>query len=250
MSDFPLLVPDWPSVPGVRALSTFRDGGVSTGVFATLNLGDHVDDEPSHVAENRRRLRVAARLPAEPCWLRQVHGNRVIDLDASPADLTGDAALTRRPGVVCAILTADCLPVLFTARSGACIAAAHAGWRGLAAGVLEALVSAMALPPAQLQAWIGPGIGPGHFEVGPEVRAALIDAAASVGAEARAASCFVPREGRFLADLEGLARQRLEHLGIGRIDSADSCTFAESRLYFSHRREGRCGRHATLIWKS
>lgn len=244
MSELPLLYPDWPPVPGVHALSTRRGGGVSAGVYATLNLGDHVGDEPSHVIENRRRLRAAARLPAEPCWLRQVHGNRVIDLDASPADLTGDAALTRRTGVVCAVLTADCLPVLFTARSGACIAAAHAGWRGLAAGVLETVVAAMGLPPAQLQAWIGPGIGPGHFEVGPEVREVFVDV------DAGAASCFKAKDGRFMADLGGLARRRLARLGVGRVDSADECTFADVRSCFSHRREGRCGRHATLIWKS
>lgn len=249
MSELPLLFPAWPVVPGVQALSTFRAGGVSAGAFATLNLGDHVGDEPALVLENRRRLRVQAHLPAEPCWLKQVHGNRIIDLDADPSDLAGDAALTRRAGVVCAILTADCLPVLFTARSGECIAAAHAGWRGLAAGVLEAVVAAMGLPPAQLQAWIGPGIGPRHFEVGPEVREAFL------GADAGAASCFVPScidplKGRFMANLGGLARRRLATLGVGRVESADECTFADPRRYFSHRRDGRCGRHATLIWKS
>lgn len=243
MSRLSWLGPDWPAPPSVRTLSTLRVGGVSTGAFAALNLGDHVGDEAAHVRENRRRLREDAKLPDEPCWLRQVHGTRVADLDAQDPDLTADAAVTRRRGVVCAVLTADCLPVLLADTQGECIAAVHAGWRGLAAGVLEAAVAAMAAPPANLLAWIGPGIGPRHFEVGPEVREAF------VAADKGAVASFVPRSGKFLADLPRLAHRRLAALGVGRIDAAHTCTYADPRRFFSHRRDGRCGRHATLIWK-
>ena len=243
VNGLPLLRPDWAAGPEVRALSTLRAGGVSGGVFATLNLGDHVGDDPAHVRENRRLLREHALLPDEPRWLRQVHGCRVVDLDAEAPDLAADAALTRRAGVVCAILTADCLPVLLTDVRGRCVAAAHAGWRGLAAGVLEATIAAMALPPADLLAWIGPGIGPRHFEVGAEVRDAF------VGADADAIAHFVPHGAKFLADLPALARRRLVVSGVGRIASSDACTYADPQRFFSHRRDGRCGRHATLIWK-
>jgi len=256
MSALSLLRPGWPAPPSVQALSTLRAGGVSLGAFAALNLGDHVGDEAAHVRENRRRLRQDVRLPDEPRWLRQVHGARVVDLDTPDADLTADAAVTRRRGVVCAILTADCLPVLFTDVQGDCIAAAHAGWRGLAAGVLEATVAAMAVPPSKLMAWIGPGIGPRHFEVGPEVREALIAAngAAREVADSAAiapgrAACFVRQGEKFLADLPMLAHRRLAALGVGRIDAVDACTYSDPQRFFSHRRDGRCGRHATLIWK-
>lgn len=243
MSTLSWLRPDWPAPPSVQALFALRAGGVSAGAFAALNLGDHVGDAVAHVRENRRRLRQEAGLPSEPRWLRQVHGTRVADLDAQEPDLTADAAVTRRRGVVCAILTADCLPVLLADAQGECIAAAHAGWRGLAAGVLEAAVAAMAVSPANLLAWIGPGIGPRHFEVGPEVREAFM------AADKGAAASFVPRSGKFLADLPLLARRRLAVLGVGRIDAAQTCTYADPRRFFSHRRDGRCGRHATLIWK-
>ena len=249
--------PDWPAPSGVRALSTVRSGGVSVAPYASLNLGDHVGDEPPAVTENRRRLVVQAGLPAEPVWLAQVHGVTVADLDAqvslgamgsataaSPsAILTADAAFTRRPGRVCAILTADCLPVLLTEESGGVAAAAHAGWRGLAGGVLEATVRALRVPPGRLMAWLGPAIGPGHFEVGAEVREALVkeDPAAS-GAFA------VNARGRFMADLGALARRRLEALGVARIYGGGQCTHSDAERYFSHRRDGMTGRQATLIW--
>jgi YfiH family protein len=246
----------------VRALSTFRSGGASAAPYASLNLGDHVGDSLKAVAENRRRLRVAAGLPAEPAWLTQVHGTNVADLDAAAdPDAAGtgpvgpthlgasgpvgpaDAAFTRRRGRVCAILTADCLPLLLAADSGHLVAAAHAGWRGLAGGVIEATVKALQIAPEQLMAWLGPAIGPGHFEVGAEVRQAFVKS--DLGAE----PAFVPNaRGRFMADLGALARRRLAALGVGRIYGGGQCTYAEKDRYFSHRRDGVTGRQATLIW--
>ena len=241
--------PDWPAPPEVRALSTQRSGGASVAPFESFNLGAHVGDCAEAVLDNRRRLRALARLPAEPVWLSQQHGSEVLDLDgpqgAPGADAQGaaDASCTRRAGRVCAILTADCLPVLLTSESGAGVAAAHAGWRGLAAGVIEATVRRLALPPSSLLAWLGPGIGPGHFEIGAEVREALLRA--DPGAE----EAFLPNaRGRYMADLEALVRRRLERLGVARIYGGDACTYASPERYFSHRRDGRTGRQATLIW--
>jgi YfiH family protein len=253
------IVPQWPAPARVRALSTLRTGGASTGHYAALNLADHVGDSPSAVAENRRRLRLAAGLAAEPSWLRQVHGNAVADLDRDgvpAADAAGagrDAAVTRAANRVCAILTADCLPVLFAAADGSAVAAAHAGWRGLAAGVLANTLRALALPPAEVLAWIGPGIGAPHFEVGEEVRDAFV--AGDAGAQA----AFVRNErGRFQADLVLLARRQLAALGVGFVQAAEACTYAEAGRFFSHRRDGArgrapgagagTGRQATLIW--
>lgn len=233
------LEPHWQAPAGVRALYTHRGGGVSAAPYRSLNLGDHVGDEPGAVAENRRRLRQAARLPAEPSWLRQVHGRRVVDLDAGPATGEADAAFSRRPGAVCAILTADCVPVLLAADG--VVAAAHAGWRGLVAGVLEATIEALGIPPQSLSVWLGPAIGPAHYEVGAEVREAMI------AAHAAAADGFTPNpRGRFMADLPLLARQRLTAAGVTRIDGSGECTHGER--YFSYRRDGRTGRQATLIW--
>jgi YfiH family protein len=243
--------PEWPVPGGVRALSTFRNGGVSAAPYASLNLGGHVGDGPSAVAENRRRLKAAAGLPAEPAWLAQVHGTTVVDLDAASALATSapgtlgpaDAAFTRRRGRVCAILTADCLPILLAADSGDLVAAAHAGWRGLAGGVIEATVKALQVAPETLMAWLGPAIGPRHFEVGAEVREALL--AGDSGAD----SAFAANaRGRFMADLGALARRRLAALGIGRIYHSGQCTYADENRYFSHRRDGVTGRQATLIW--
>lgn len=243
------ITPQWPAPPAVRALSTLRPGGASPAPYASLNLGDHVGDVPANVAENRRRLAEAAGLPAQPRWLAQVHGIRVVDLDALPrvvgsASLgPADACYARQPGQVCAILTADCLPILLAADSGDLVAAAHAGWRGLAGGVIETLVKALPVPPERLMAWLGPAIGVEHFEVGAEVREALLRA------DPGAADAFLPNaRGRFMADLGRLARRRLNALGIERIVSAAQCTFAEADRYFSHRRDGTTGRQATLIW--
>ena len=238
------LTPEWPAPPGVRALSTWRGGGVSIAPFESLNLGGHVGDRPEAVAENRRRLCTAARVPAQPVWLSQQHGAGVLDLDASgDAGRIADASFTRRPGRVCAILTADCLPVLFASDSGGAVAAAHAGWRGLTAGVIEAMVQALAVPPQSLLAWLGPGIGRAHFEIGPEVREALLSR------DPEAGHAFeLNARGRYLADLALLAQRRLERLGIERIYGGDACTYASPGRYFSHRRDGRTGRQATLIW--
>ena len=210
-------------------------------------MGDHVGDDPAAVAENRRRLKVAAGLPSEPCWLTQVHGISVADLDspgAPGAAITADAAIARGPARVCAILTADCLPVLLASDSGDTVAAAHAGWRGLAAGVIEATVHAMAVPPGTLLAWLGPAIGPEHFEVGTEVRDAFL------AGDPKAAEAFAPNaRGRFMADLSALARRRLQRLGVSRFYGGGECTFAQADRYYSHRRDGLTGRQATLIWR-
>lgn len=239
-----LIEPDWPAPPRVRALSTTRLGGVSRGPFASFNLADHVGDDPAAVAENRRRLRRSAGLPAEPAWLRQVHGVDVLDAGRrGAARVEADAAITGRPGVVCGVLTADCLPVLFASLHRPMVAAAHAGWRGLAAGILEAVMDRLGQDPAGLTAWIGPGIGPEAFEVGPEVRELF------VAADQGAASCFVSGAAdRWLADLAGLARRRLAAAGLRSIHGAGLCTHADPDHFFSHRRDGRCGRMASLIW--
>jgi hypothetical protein len=239
---------DWPAPRGVHVLSTFRGGpggGASEAPYAHFNLGGHVGDAPAAVAQNRRRLRVEAHLPAEPAWLSQVHGTDVVDLDAETAlDARADGAIARQAGKVCAILTADCLPVVFAADDGECVAAAHAGWRGLTAGVLEATVRALGVPAGHLMAWLGPAIGPEHFEVGPEVRAAFVQN--DPGAD----GAFQPNpRGRFMADLGALAARRLEKLGLTRIYGGGECTYARRDRYFSYRRDGITGRQATLIWR-
>lgn len=235
--------PDWPVPPRVRALSTWRGGGASAAPFLSLNLGDHVGDSAAAVADNRARLIAAAGLPAEPVWLRQVHGADVADLDAGLPSGAVDAALTRETGRVCAILTADCLPILLANENGTAVAAAHAGWRGLAAGVLEATVAALGAAPQSLLAWIGPGIGPAHYEVGAEVRDELMRG------DVTAQAAFAENSrGRYMADLPLLARRRLQKLGLSRIYGGGECTYANPERYFSHRREGRTGRQATLIW--
>lgn len=242
------VLPDWRAPARVRALSTRRSGGISHGRFASLNLATHVGDEAAAVEENRRRLRTAAGLPAQPIWLHQVHGAEVEDLDrpnpASAGVLMGrDAALTRTAGRVCAILTADCVPILLADDAGSVVAAAHAGWRGLSAGVLAATVRALEVAPVRLHAWIGPCIGAAHYEVGPEVRDALL------AVDARAAVAFrATPGGKFHADLALAARQQLQALGIARIHGAGECTYAYPDRYFSHRRDGQTGRQATLIW--
>jgi hypothetical protein len=231
----------------VRAAFTLRTGGVSLPPLDSFNVGSRVDDEPRAVEENRRRLRERLELPAEPAWLTQVHGARVADLDAEGPGATlapADGAVTRTAGRVCAIQVADCMPVLFASADGAVIGAAHAGWRGLSGGVLEAVVRAMSVPPERLLAWLGPAIGQAHFEVGEEVRAAFL------AADSQAAAAFTanPR-GRWQCDLYGLARRRLAALGVGAIYGGGWCTYADAGRFFSYRRDGRCGRMAALIWR-
>lgn len=234
--------PDWPVPARVRAAQSLRAGGVSRGSFAALNVGAHVGDDPEAVRQNRARLRRALDLPAEPLWLEQVHGAAVIDAD-DDSTRRGDAVITRRPGVVCAIQSADCLPVLLANATGTEIAAAHAGWRGLCDGVLEATIRAMRTRAGDLIAWLGPAIGQESFEVGDDVRAAFI------ARNADAAAAFIPnaRE-RWQADLYRLARQRLLALGVERIHGGGYCTYRDEARFFSHRRDNRSGRMATLLW--
>jgi hypothetical protein len=237
-----LIEPEWPAPPNVRAFATTRMGGVSTGLYASLNLGAHVGDAAAHVVANRRRLAAGLGLPADPAWLEQVHGTRVVDLDAAWSG-PADGATASRPGTVCVVMTADCLPVLLADRGGRRVAAAHAGWRGLAAGVLPAAVAAMRTPPGEVVAWLGPAIGPAAYEVGAEVRAAF------VARDAAAESAFEPNaNGRWQADLYDLARRSLAAAGVTAVFGGGECTFSDPARFFSHRREAPCGRLATLIW--
>ena len=241
--DLGWIVPDWPAPPRVRACTSTRSGGHSSAPYAGFNLGDHVGDDPAAVAANRRLLAAELELPAQPRWLRQVHGCAVLDAAAEGADCTADAVLARGPGRVCAVLTADCLPLLLCDRAGTRVAAVHAGWRGLAAGVIEAAVERLGRPPSELLAWLGPAIGPDAFEVGPEVRAAF------VRSDPAAADAFVPvRPGHWLADIYRLARLRLAALGVGLVSGGDYCTVSDPERFYSFRRDGVTGRMASLIW--
>ena len=235
------LLPDWPAPARVRALVTTRAGGVSESPYDGFNLATHVGDDPASVARNRALLRQA--LPGEPLWLEQVHGCAVADAASAMAGARADAAVAARRGAVCAVLTADCLPVLFCDRNATVVAAAHAGWRGLAGGVLEATLARMAVPPAQVLAWLGPAIGPRAFEVGEEVRAAF------VGIHAEAGHAFQPADapGKWLADLYALARLRLAAAGVSAVYGGGLCTRSDARFY-SYRREPVTGRFASLIW--
>jgi len=233
--------PDWPAPAGVRALITTRAGGVSRGAYAGLNLGMNSGDEVGDVAHNRASL--AQWLPAEPLWLRQVHGTTVVEAGTLEGSPEADAALARAPGRVCAVLTADCLPLLLCDAAGTTVAAVHAGWRGLCAGVIEQTLLAMDRPPQTLLAYLGPAIGPQAYEVGDEVRAAF------VAADAQAEAAFAPgKPGKFCADLYALARQRLARGGVTRVYGGGYCTYNERDRFYSYRRDGATGRMASLIW--
>lgn len=237
---------DWPAPPGVRALTTTRLGpGSSPPPFDRFNLGLRSGDDPANALTNRARLRAALALPGEPAWLQQVHGAGVVRLDAAPegAEPEADAAATDVPGVVLAILTADCLPVVFCADDGSEVAAAHAGWRGLAGGVLEATVRAMHAPPDRLLAWLGPAAGPDDYEIGAEVRDAFT-AHDPGAAEAFAAT----RPGHWRVDLYALARRRLAAAGVGAVHGGGLSTIGDAARFYSHRRDARTGRMATLAW--
>jgi polyphenol oxidase len=239
------LTPEWPVSPRVRAAFTLRSGGVSTAPYDTLNVGAHVGDDPACVRQNRTRVCALLQLPVEPAWLEQVHGNEVVEVcpDVGVGSGPADAVIVRTRGAVAAIQVADCLPVLFASSDGTAVAAAHAGWRGLAAGVLEATVSRLGSEPTQLLAWIGPGIGTAHFEVGDEVREAFVTQ------DQDAAPAFHPnRRGRWQCDLVLLARQRLIQVGLTRVFGGRWCTYSEQSRFFSFRRDGKCGRMAALIW--
>jgi YfiH family protein len=235
-----LLIPDWPAPLNVRAVVSTRVGGVSIGPYASLNLGAHVGDDPAAVAENRRRFAQAAGLAGTPAWLTQVHGCGVVRAETA-AGAEADACWTARAATPCTVLTADCLPVLFASRDGSCIAAAHAGWRGLAAGVLDATLAVLPAAPAQLMAWLGPAIGPDAFQVGDEVRTAFVQAAPEDAVH------FRPDGPRWRADLFGLARARLQRAGVPAVYGGGRCTVGETALFFSHRRDGISGRFASLI---
>lgn len=227
-----VLLPDWPAPANVKALVTTRAQG---------NLADHVDFQKSVVVVRRAALR--ARLPAEPLWLTQVHGTRCVAAETATAGVEADASVARTPGRVCAVLTADCLPVLLCDEAGSVVAAAHAGWRGLATGVIESTVVAMNVPAERLLAWLGPAVGPSVFEVGDEVRAAFVDQ------DFAASTAFVARpNGKWLCDLYTLARLRLTSLGATRVFGGGRCTFSEPEHFYSYRREGVTGRMASLIW--
>lgn len=242
------LAADWNAPGTVRAGCTLRLGGLSAAPYASLNLGERVGDDPAAVARNRAQLRTMLELPSEPLWLQQVHGTNVRDADAPDtpdAAAPADAAVARASGRVLAILVADCMPVLFASADGAVLGAAHAGWRGLSAGVLEATVHAMRVDPALIHVWLGPAISAPNFEVGADVRDAFI------AHDAQAVHAFAANErGRWQCDLVILARARLAALGITRIVAARVCTFADTVRCYSYRRDGRTGRMAALIWRN
>jgi len=239
--------PNWPAPANVKALQTTRLGGVSRAPYNSLNFGDHVKDDPVHVAHNRQLL--SDFVPSEPVWLNQVHGTRVIDAALSSCIETADAAFTDRKQVVCVTMTADCLPVLLCDAQGSMVAAVHAGWRSLCDGAIEATVESMlvrqpALKPNQLMAWLGPAIGPQAFEVGSEVRAQFI-AKAPLAEQA-----FMPHGDKWLGNLYLIAQQRLHALGVTNVYGGDMCTYTDEARFFSFRRDGDTGRMATLIWLS
>jgi hypothetical protein len=242
MPPFDWIVPEWPAPPRIKTLITTRNGGVSRGAFASFNLGPRTGDDPGAVTANRAYLRRL--LPQEPKWLSQQHATAVVEVDDIDGSPVADASIARRPGTVCAIMIADCVPVLFTDQSGTLVAAAHAGWRGLAGGVLENTVRRMGVSPGEVLACLGPGIGPQAFEVGPEVRDAF------VARNALAASAFAPgRSDKWLADLYALTRLALARIGVTRVHGGGLCTASDPQRFYSHRRDRITGRMAALIWR-
>ncbi len=248
--DSPLIFPDWPVPSNVRACSTTRCGGVSPPSYHSLNVAGHVGDAQACVSENHQLLMKYAQLPAMPAWLKQVHGTRVlrltgeqsINVDTDNVDTEADAIYSNLPGQVCAVMTADCLPVLFCSRYGDEVAAAHAGWRGLAAGVLERTLTEFSASPADIFAWLGPAIGPQKFEVDEDVKQAF------TATDAVYSSAFRPSGRQYLADIYLLARLRLQIAGIDKLYGGTCCTLSDSRRFFSYRRDGITGRMASLIW--
>lgn len=231
----------WPAPGRVRTLITTRSGGVSRAPFDAMNLGDHVGDMPRDVDTNRRLLR--EHLPSEPLWLRQVHGTRVVDAATAHAGAEADGAVAFSAGAVLAIMTADCLPVLLTDTAGGAIGIAHAGWRGLADGVIETTVARLGVPAHSLMAYLGPAIGASRYEVGAEVREVFL------ARDTAAREAFAPgRPGKYFADLYLLARQRLAKTGIMSVFGGGFCTYSEADRFYSYRRDGPTGRMASLIW--
>lgn len=238
--------PEWPAPANVRALTTTRRGGVSAAPFDSLNLGDHVGDAPQAVTTNRKLLLDACDGLQSISWLEQVHGIEIVAVDSERAQ-RADAQFTREKSLACAIMTADCLPVLFCNRNGTQVAAAHAGWRGLCAGVLEKTVAAFD-DPAQILAWFGPAIGPSNFEVGAEVREQFLAAAPAATSQIEACFSSSDRPQHFLADIYALARLRLNAIGVTATYGGGLCTVADRERFYSYRRDGRCGRMASLIY--
>jgi len=237
------LVPDWDAPARVRAFVTTRAGGVSGGEFASMNLGGGGGDDPAHVARNR--LIVREQLPAVPRWMKQVHGTDVADLDVLGESQVpvADAAVASKPGRVGVVLTADCMPLFLADEAGGRVAVTHAGWRGMAAGVIERTVEAMGSKPAAVVAWMGPAIGPAAFEVGPEVREAFVAADPDADGAFRA-----HRPGKFMADLYALARRRLARAGVTRVHGGGLCTYTDPQRFFSYRRAQKSGRMGAFIW--
>lgn len=236
-----VIFPDWPAPQGVKAAVTLRFGGVSQDPYASWNLATHVGDDPQAVALNRKILQEQLKLPSEPLWLKQTHGDRVVAADACYAvPPVADASFASSPNTVCAVLTADCLPILLT--DGHTVAAVHAGWRGILAGIIE---QALSVPSWQRRpmAWLGPAIGPDAFEVGPEIRDAFLARCPDF------AAAFYAHGKRYLADLYGLAKLILKAHGVDAIYGGDFCTYREPQRFFSYRRDGVCGRMASLIWR-
>ena len=241
------IVPDWPAPARVRAFMTTRAGGVSRPPYASMNPADHVGDDPAAVAGNRALLQ--ALLPTEPLWLNQVHGIDVAD-QAGDEPPCADAGIATQSGQVRVVMTADCLPVLFCNRAGTVVAAAHAGWRGLAAGVLEATVARMAVPPGDILAWLGAAIGANAFEVGGEVREAFVsqNPLAAVAFRPALPGTLDGAPRKWLADIYLLARQRLVRIGVTQVYGGGYCTYADSERFYSYRRDGVTGRMASLVW--
>jgi len=236
--------PDWPLPAYIHAAVTLRSGGVSVGAFATLNPATHVNDDPTHVISNREIIKEMLQLPSEPVWLQQVHGVRVVKADAVNGLESADASYTDQSGVVCAVLTADCLPVLLCGDDGEVIAAAHAGWRGLQAGILSETLKRMNCQ--KVLVWLGPAIGPRHFEVGEDVYNVFVDDSSDYRSAFRAI-----KSGKWLADIYQLARIHLNKLGVERIYGGNLCTVTDSARFYSYRRDGATtGRMASLIWSS
>jgi len=235
---------DWPAPMSVRAGTTLRRPGQSQAPYAHFNLALHVDDDAATVLANRAALKSYLHLPAEPFWLEQVHGVHVVEAAAGQSGIVqADAAYSHTPGKVCVVMTADCLPVLFCNRAGSTVAAAHAGWRGLADGILEATLARAGLVPADTLAWLGPGIGATVYEVGEEVRQVFIQQ------PMHDESAFVPHgPGKLLMDMYGLARQRLNALGVSAVFGGEYCSYTQATQFYSYRRDGKTGRMASLIW--
>ncbi len=249
----PFISPDWPAPANVLALSSLRTGGLSQPPYDSLNLAMHVGDNVALV--DRNRLVLADALPAgsHVQWLSQEHGGVAVQACTDGSHPRADASWCRSVGLACAVMTADCLPVLFCSADGACVAAAHAGWRGLLDGVLRRTVEAMCCAPTQLLAWLGPAIGPAAFEVGAEVRAAFLESGESGAQVARLARCFNPvgaGSGRYMADIYALARVQLHEAGVVQVFGGNFCTFSDSARFFSYRRDGVTGRMVSLIMKT